>query len=274
MCRVCKHISVVMHVMRVVAGTHLIAQLLSLTVVLPEGLLVFLQGTTVKVVLLPILQRPLPVCYDLKVWPGLLCAALLLSCNTQDLVWTRYETSSFPSRSFFTLQSGLATTRDGMEQQMLLETPRSPGNTRVGEGIWLEGTLPCRRRRKAESASCKLNTECSDVREDQPDMNTQLAAISPRTTDRLLLLCTASPAGLCSIFISTRISLSRCSICSTVTAGPQPLTITAHDIEDLSKCHGRPQGGQAASSGNLPELVICRSSNVVRCQVKHLALQT
>ncbi len=66
-----------MHVMRCMTSTCLIAQLLGLTVMLPEGLLVFLHCAPVKVVVLPILQRPVPVCYDGRVWTGLLIADLL-----------------------------------------------------------------------------------------------------------------------------------------------------------------------------------------------------
>ena len=70
-------------VMRLMTGARLVAQLLGLLVVLPENLRVFLQGPTVIVVLLPVMQRPSPVCHDARVQVEDLAADLLHSCNTQ-----------------------------------------------------------------------------------------------------------------------------------------------------------------------------------------------
>ena len=50
-------------------------------VVPPEDLLAILQGSTVKMVLLPVSKRPVPVCYDGGVQPGFLAALLLHSCG-------------------------------------------------------------------------------------------------------------------------------------------------------------------------------------------------
>ena len=55
---------------------HLVTQLLGLAVVLPEKLLVLLQGATVEVMLVPIPQCLVPVCYDAGIWQHCLAALL------------------------------------------------------------------------------------------------------------------------------------------------------------------------------------------------------
>jgi hypothetical protein len=49
---------------------HLLAELLSLEIVLPEEALVLLQAAAVKVVLLPVPQRPVPVCQNAGIRHG------------------------------------------------------------------------------------------------------------------------------------------------------------------------------------------------------------
>ena len=76
-CPAWERISVAIYAMSLMTSPHLIAQLPGLAIVLPEGLLILLHGAPVKVVLLPILQRPAPVCYDGRAWTGLLVSVLL-----------------------------------------------------------------------------------------------------------------------------------------------------------------------------------------------------
>ena len=61
--------------------SHLVTQLLGFTVVLPEDLLVLLQGATVAVMLIPIPQCLVPVCHNALIWQGCLASLLYTSCN-------------------------------------------------------------------------------------------------------------------------------------------------------------------------------------------------